>query len=202
MAMDASGQRRIEHGVEMEGYEGFIDWVADNPDEAMVEFRASGITEEVANRTTATIGEWGLGGEDMGEAREHTLEFGLPPELEEAMAYTDPTDRYEAIEGALAGLTACINGTIAYNALREGIGVEEVTTRVRAPVDLRMLFGVHDTDRAEEMYGGLAIDVDVTGADLSDEDVEKVAEYYRRSPVYTLITLAQPNEPTVNVSSS
>ncbi|WP_331236542.1 OsmC family protein [Natronorarus salvus] len=110
----------------------------------------------------------------MGEERDHTLEFGLPPELEEAMGYLEPTDRYEAIEAALAGLTACINGTIAYNALREGIGVEEVSTTVRAPVDLRLLFGIHDTDRAGEMFEELVIDVDVTGADLSDEEVDRI----------------------------
>jgi hypothetical protein len=73
---------------------------------------------------------------------------------------------------------------------------------VRAPVDLRMLFGIHGVDRADEMYGELQIDVDVTGTGLSDDDVEKVKEYYRRSPVYTLVTLAQPNQPNVTVRSS
>ncbi|WP_293030015.1 hypothetical protein [Natronococcus sp.] len=103
----------------------------------------------------------------MGGDREHVLEFGLPPELEEAMAYAEPTDRYEAIEGALAGLTACINGTVVYNAIREGIDVEEVTTTVRAPVDLRMLFGIHDVDRAHDMYGELEIDVNVPGYEFN-----------------------------------
>lgn len=59
-----------------------------------------------------------------------------------------------------------------------------------------MLFGIHDTDRADEMYGDLAIDVEIEG-DLTDEEREAVGDYYRRSPVYTLMTLAQPNSPTV-----
>jgi uncharacterized OsmC-like protein len=202
MAVDAPHQKQTKHGVDVEGYREFIGWVAENPEDAMIEFRASGIAEEAANRTTATISDWGLGGGDMGATREHTLKFGLPPELEEAMAYVEPTDRYEAIEGALAGLTACINGTVAYNALREGIQVDEVSTSVRAPVDLRMLFGILDVDKADEMYGDLEIDVDVTGKDLSEEDIKKVQEYYLRSPVYTLVTLGQPNEPNVMVHSS
>lgn len=202
MAVDTRRRERSAHGVDLDAYAAFIDWVAENPGDAAIEFRASGAAEDVANRTTATIADWGLGGGEMGESRDHTLEFGLPPELEEAMGYLEPTDRYEAIEGALAGLTACINGTIAYNALREGIAVEEVSTNVRAPVDLRMLFGIHDTDRAEEMFDELRIDVDVTGTDLSDEEIERVETYYLRSPVYTLVTLSHPNEPRVTVHSS
>ncbi|WP_246084371.1 hypothetical protein [Salinadaptatus halalkaliphilus] len=114
----------IEHGVDAGDHHEFIEWVDANPDAARVEFRATGDTEAVANRTTATIGDWALGGEEMGAERNHTLEFGLPPELEAAMGYVEPTDRYEAIEGALAGLTACLNGTIVYNAIREGIDIE------------------------------------------------------------------------------
>lgn len=159
----------IEHGVDAGEHLEFIDWFEANPEDGMLEFRATGDAESVANRTTATIGDWALGGEEMGADREHGLEFGLPPELEAAMGYVESTDRYEAIEGALAGLTACINGTIVYNAIREGINVEEVSTTVRAPVDLRVLFGIHDVDRVDDVYGELEIDVTVTG-DLTPEE--------------------------------
>jgi uncharacterized OsmC-like protein len=199
---DAAAQRKgeIEHSVDAGGHLEFIDWLEVNPEDGMLEFRATGTTEEVANRTTATIGDWALGGEEMGGDREHVLEFGLPPELEEAMAYVEPTDRYEAIEGALAGLTACINGTVVYNAIREGINVEEVTTTVRAPVDLRMLFGIHDIDRAHDMYGELEIDVNVTG-DLTTAERSMVREFPKRSPVYNLVTLEHPNRPNVQIQS-
>lgn len=191
----------VEKEVDIAGHLAFIEWVAENPDDAMLSFRATGETEDTVNRTTATIGEYGLGGEEMGEDREHTLEFGLPVELEEAMAYVEPAERYEAIEGALAGLTACINGTIQYNALREGIPVDSITTRVRVPTDLRMLFGIHDTDRADEMFGEPEIAVEVTGSDLDDEDIERIERYPKRSPVYTLVTLAHENSPDVTVTS-
>ncbi|WP_254531972.1 OsmC family protein [Natrinema gelatinilyticum] len=197
----AERKGEMEHGVDAGEHLEFIDWVEANPDEAMLEFRASGVTEEVANRTTATIGEWALGGEEMGADREHTLEFGLPPELEDAMGYLDPTDRYEAVEGALAGLTACINGTVVFNAIREDIEIDDVTTTVRAPIDLRMLFGIHDVDSAHEVYGELEIDVEVTG-DLTDAEKAAVREYYKRSPVYNLVTLEHPNRPKVDFSAT
>ncbi|RQG92723.1 OsmC family peroxiredoxin [Natrarchaeobius halalkaliphilus] len=191
----------IEHGLDAGGHLEFIDWLEANPEDGALEFRATGDTEAVANRTTATIGDWALGGEEMGGDREHVLEFGLPPELEEAMAYVEPTDRYEAIEGALAGLTACINGTIVWNAIREGIDVDEVTTTVRAPVDLRALFGIHDVEKVHDMYGELEIDVDVTG-DLSAEERSMVREFPKRSPVYNLVTLEHPNRPRLEIHST
>lgn len=192
----------VEHGVRVDDHREFIDWMEANPDEAIIEFRASGEAEEVTNRTTATISDWSLGGEEMGDDREHTLHFGLPPELEEAMAFEDPTDRYEAIEAALSGLTACINGTIVFNAIREGIDVDEVTTRVGVPTDLRLLFGIHDVDRADEMYDEPGIEVEVTGENITDDERAKIAEFPKRSPVYNLVTLAHPNAPDVTVNSS
>ena len=192
----------VEHGVNVSEHLAFVEWMEENPDDAVVEFRASGIAEEVTNRTTATISDWSLGGQEQGRDRDHTLQFGLPPELEEAMGYTDVEDRYEAIEGALAGLTACINGTVVFNAIREGIHVEDVVTRVRIPTDLRLLFGVHDLDRADEMYDEPLLDVTVTGEDLGDEEIEKIKEFPKRSPVYNLVTLAHPNEPSVSVGST
>jgi uncharacterized OsmC-like protein len=180
----------------------FIEWMADNPDDAMLSFRATGETEDVCNRTTATIDDYGLGGEEKGQDRTHELSFGLPKELEAAMGYTDTVDRYEAIEGALAGLTACINGTIQYNAIREGIPAERVTTTVRIPTDLRVLFGVHDVDARDEIFEDPTIEVEVTGTDLSDEDKATLSEYPKRSPVYNLVTLAHENEPAVTVTES
>lgn len=197
----AQRESKIDHGVDVGGHLEFIDWFEANPEAGMLEFRATGDAEAVANRTTATIGDWALGGEEMGADREHVLEFGLPPELEEAMGYVESTDRYEAIEGALAGLTACIDGTIGYNAIREGIDVEEVTTTVRAPVDLRVLFGIHDVDRVDDVYGELEIDVTVTG-DLTPEERSLVRDFPKRSPVYALVTLEHPNRPNVEIRSA
>lgn len=201
MAVDEAQMRDVKHGVRVNDHLAFIDWMAENPDDAMLEFRATGRAEEITNRTTATIGDWSLGGEEMGTDREHTLHFGLPPELEEAMGFEEIEDRYEAIEGALAALTACINGTIVFNAIREGIDVDEVTTRVRVPTNLRVLFDLDDVDMAETFFDEPMIDVDVTG-DLTDEEVAKVREFPKRSPVYNLVTLAHPNSPNVEVRAT
>ena len=47
----------IERGVDAETHLEFIDWVEAHPENAILEFRASDITEEVPNRPTATIGD-------------------------------------------------------------------------------------------------------------------------------------------------
>lgn len=59
-----------------------------------------------------------------------------------------------------------------------------------------MLFGSHDVDRAHEMYGELEIDVEVTG-ELTAKERMAVRDYPKRSTVYTLMTLEQPNRPNV-----
>jgi len=189
------------HGVDVSDHLEFIDWMASNPDDAEVTFSATGTSEEVINRTTATIGEWKLGGEPMGEDRNHTLQFGLPPEIEEAMGYSAVEDRYESIETALAALTACINGTIGYNAVREGIAFESVETTVTVPADLRVLFGIHDVDRADEMYGNLHLEVTVTAPELSPEEIKQLSSYPARSPTYNLLTRAQPDEIDMTVTT-
>ena len=196
-----AAEENVMYGVDVGGHQDFIEWFAENPAEAQIEFRASGTAEDVVNRTTATIGSWSLGGNEMGQDRDHKLHFGLPTELEEAMAYTDVEDRYEAIETALAALTACINGTIGYNALRKGLEIEDVTTTVRIPVDLRVLFGIHGVDKAAEMYGDLEIDVEVTAPNLSDEEMEMVREFPKRSPVYNLLTREHPSTPNFTFQS-
>jgi len=189
------------YGVDVGGHHEFIEWFAEHPAEAQIEFRASGTAEEAVNRTTATIGGWSLGGEEMGGERAHELHFGLPVELEEAMAYTDAEDRYEAIETAIAALTACINGTIGYNALRKGLEIEGVMTTVRVPVDLRVLFGIHGVEEAAGMYGDLEIDVAVTAPNLTEAEMEMVREFPKRSPVYNLITREHPSEPSFTFGS-
>ncbi|WP_336001049.1 OsmC family protein [Halorientalis halophila] len=202
MASEDPQTETVQHGVDVGDHMAFVDWLEANPEDGRIEFRARGVAEDAVNRTSAAIDEWSLGGEEMGGDRDHTLEFGLPADLEESLGFADPEERYEAIEGALAGLTACINGTIAFNAVREGLAVEEIETRVRVPTDLRVLFGIHDVDRADEMFDEPMIDVTVTGTDLDGEDVERIREYPKRSPVYNLVTLAHANEPSVTVEQA
>ena len=188
-----------EHGVDVADHLAFVEAAED--DHALVSFTfgATGSNDDAVNRTTATIDDYTHAGEDHGADRGHELHFGLPTGVEEGLGFTDPADRYEAIEGALAGLTACINGTIQFNALRDGIQVDGVETRVTIPTDLQVLFGLKDAEQSDEVFGEPSIDVEVHGTDLDDEDVAAIEGYYRRSPVWALVTHDHPNDPDVSV---
>ncbi|WP_267641552.1 OsmC family protein [Haloarchaeobius amylolyticus] len=198
--MPVEKTQRVQ-GIDRAAHDTFVDWVAENPAAATIEFSATGTTEDVAVHTKSTIGEFVMGEEARGHDREYTIDVGLPAEMEDAMGYVDPVDRCEAIELALAGLTACINGTVQLNAMREGIAVEDVTTTVSVPFDPRVLLGIHDEDRAAEMLGDLDVEVQVTGADLSEADIDRIKSFPRRSPVFNLLTRAHPTEPTVHVAT-
>ncbi len=188
-----------ENGVSVSDHIEFIEQARENPALVDISFRATGEGEDTVNRTTATISDYGHAGEEKGQDRDHTLHFGLPEGLEKGLGFTDPEDRYEAIEGALAGLTACINGTIQFNAVREGIQVDAVETHVRIPTDLRVLLGIKDADQSDEVFGEPHVEVEVHGTDLTDEDEEKIEKYYHRSPVWALVTHSHENDPDVTV---
>jgi len=194
---ETSSERRL--GVDVETYHEFVEWVGEEPEEAKMEYRARGVGEDVVGRTTATIGEWELGGEEMGQDRHHELHYGVPEEIEEAVGSADPTDRIEAVETALSAVTACINGTIQFNALREGMDVHEIEASVSISFEPQALFGHADADRATEMLGEPAVTVEIHGEALDDADREMVSTFYERSPMYDLLTTAHPTEPPVTV---
>ncbi|WP_424017255.1 OsmC family protein [Halorientalis pallida] len=195
MASEPETQHRM--GVDLDTYHEFVAWVADEPDEAKMAFSARGESEDTAARTTASVGEWTLGGDQMGEERHHELHYGVPPEIETEMGFADPADRIEAVETALSALTACINATVTYNALEAGIDMDDVTTSASLSVDPRYLLG--QTDEAEGMLGDPEIEVDIESDGLDDADRERLASFYERSPVYRMLTDSHPNEPSVTV---
>ncbi|AQL42924.1 hypothetical protein BV210_09440 [Halorientalis sp. IM1011] len=195
MASEEPTRQRM--GVDLDTYHEFVEWVGDEPEEARLEFRARGESEDVAARTAASVGEWSLGGEEMGADREHEFSFGVPPEIEAEMGFSEPADRIEAVETALSAVAACINATVAYNALRDGIDVGDTETTVSLPVDTQVLFG--HSDAFEDVVGDPEIEIEIDGTGLDDDEREKLAAYYRQSPVYGMLTHAHPNEPSVTV---
>lgn len=186
-------------GVDLQRFRAVAEDVRRNPAHGRLEFRADGESEEMLYHSTARIGPFKVGGQELGRQREHLLHLGLPVELQpEAIA---PVDRIEPLELALAGLADCVIGTVRVHALANGIELERVTATIRAPVDIQVLLGLQDLDQRDEMYGKISIEVELEGPGLTEADRALLAENAKRSVVFNLVALAHDAEPQVRVSS-
>jgi hypothetical protein len=158
--------------------------------------------EGTAYHTATHFGPFAMGGEEGGSSRDDTLHIGVPGDFETSAGFVQPVDRMESVEVALGALTTCITNTISQAALVEGFDVEHITTSVSVPIDLRVLLGILPAEERGTLIGRPEIDVEIAGPGLSDVDRERLTGMVYQSPMYSLVTLAHPTEPTVTVTQA
>lgn len=206
MAVESNTERgstsAIEHGIDVETYRQFVEFARENPGAVEGKLRAVGEYEGTAYHSAAHLGRYRMGGEESGAQRDYTLHIGVPWEFEEATGFLEPVDRMESVEVALGALATCVTNTISQAALLAGLDVEHIRTSVSAPIDLRVLLGIVPAEERETVFGTPRIDVDVDGATLTRAERDRLASMVDRSPMYALVTLAHPVEPTVTVSGA
>lgn len=189
--------QQVKHGVDTEKLEEFADYAAENPDEVQLGLGARSTYEGTCAHSLATMGSYTLGDETIiRETREYTIPYGGWKEVLDAGGWVGAIDRMEPIEVALSALASCINVGITINAVANGVDVERLQTRVRTDFDPRVLFSLKDLDEADTVFENLTAEIEIEGEDL-DEDL--IDEWARRAPLYTLVSLDQDVELTVNV---
>ena len=187
----------------MAAHEEFLTYAEENPDAVQFVLSAVGTDEGRVLHTRSETQSYTLGGEEIDRmARGYTQHFGGHKEVEEAVGFVDPTDREEAIEVALASLTACINGAISLSAVQAGVDIDELQTTVSVDFDPSVFLGLEAPRGADgtptNMYGDLRIDVQVSGEDLDGDILDRVGEWVNRSPVYNLMALGHEATPQVS----
>lgn len=188
----------VQHGVDLEEFEEFVEFAAENPEAVQFELGASGVYEGRAFHSLAKVDEYSLGGETIDrQTREYTFPLGAWKEVEDHAGFVDPTDRPEPIEVVLSALTGCINVAVGVVALANGIDIDDLETTVRVDFDPRVILLVHDVDQSEETFSDIDIEIEVSGEDLSQEDLETLEAGARRSPVWNFLRLPHEMEPTV-----
>lgn len=188
----------VEHGVDLEAFEEFVEFAAENPDEVQLELSARGIAEDRALHSLARVREYSLGGERIDrETREYTFPLGAWREVEDAAGFVSPTDRPEPVEVTLAALTGCLNVAVGITALHEGIDLEGLETTVRVDFDPRIVLYAEDVERADRMFEDIDVEIEV-GGDVSEAERERLEAGARRSPVWTLMSMAHDMEPRVS----
>lgn len=121
----------VRQGVDLDKLEQFVEFASANPADVQFRLEATGEYEGRAAHTATSTGPYTLGGQRIDRlARRYTRHYGAHREVEEALGFTDPTDREEVIEAVLAALTGCINTAVSSSALVRGIELEELVTKV------------------------------------------------------------------------
>lgn len=193
----------IKHGIDLEQYAAFIERGTENPEDVMLGLGARGIDEGRPMHTLAKIDGYDYGGEEIRRpTRQYTFQLGAFKEVERDAGFVDPDDRPEPVEVALAALTGCINATLDVVALENEIELDALETDVRATLDPRAFFGIEDADDAGDVYDDFAIDLEVGGADLSDEDLETLRAGVARSPVFNLMSRSHEMSTEVRVKDA
>jgi uncharacterized OsmC-like protein len=188
--------RQFTHGVDIDQFGGFAEHAAENPEEVRLGLGARSTYEGTCAHSLAKIDSYTLGDETIArDTREYTIPYGGWKEVLDAGGWVGATDRLEPIEAALSALASCINVGITINAVANGVDVEHLETRVRTDFDPRVLFNLRDLGEADTVFENLTADVEIESPDL---DKDLVDEWARRAPVYTLVSLAQDVQVTVN----
>lgn len=191
-----TGTDRVSHGVDLDAFESFAAHAAENPEEVQFGLRARATYEGTCAHSLAKVDGYTLGGEEIRrDTREYTVPYGAWREVEAAGGWLGPTDRLEPIEAALSALAACINVGISINALAHGVDVEHLQTNVRTDFDPAMLFSLVDLDASQSVFENLEADVEI---EAEGADGEQLEEWAQRAPVFTLVSLAQDIDVTVN----
>jgi uncharacterized OsmC-like protein len=193
----------IRHGVDVEAFQRFCDHARANPDEVQFVLEAEGSYEGRVAHTRASTGPYILGGQRIDrQAREYVYYIGAHKEVEEALGFTEPTDREEPTELALAALTACINTAVSGSALARDIELSRLETRVSIGWDPFVFLHLREADERGDLvnqFRDLEVEIVVEGRDLTEEDRAYLESSVRRSAVYNLFTLGHRNAPVVEV---
>jgi uncharacterized OsmC-like protein len=191
-----ASERQITHGVDTEELAAFTEHAAENPEDVQLGLSARSTYEGTAAYSLATIDSYVLGGETIErDTREYTIPYGGWKEVLEAGGWVGATDRMEPIEVALSALVSCINVGITINAVANGVDIDHLETRVRTEFDPSVLFSLEDLGNADTVFENLTADIEIESPDLDKDEID---EWARRAPVYTLVSLEQDVNLTVN----
>jgi uncharacterized OsmC-like protein len=185
----------VVNGMDLEKLESFRKSLEESP--VTLSLEAKGIWEGHSGRSTVHIGPYRLGGEEINRpTRHYTVPYGAWREVEEAVGFVGPTDRVEPVEMALSAIAACLSNSIALNAPRNGIRMEDLAIKVSCDIDPSVLFEVKGPESHTSCMPKIKTEVKVKG-DLTDEQLETIKRLIHYSPVHGMIEYANKVESTV-----
>lgn len=176
-------EKRPLNGVDVPTLFATINAVAEQPELAKFQFRASNEWIKGTHSRSRIEGYSGAGGEHA-QTGDFVYDGDHPPVL--CGAGNAPTP----VEFLLHALAACITAGIGNVAAARGITLESVEAHVEGDIDLRGLLGI--SDQVRNGYQGIRLAFKVKG-DADAETLRKVvAQSTARSAVYDVLTNGVP----------
>jgi uncharacterized OsmC-like protein len=186
---------KFVHGMDLDKLEAFRSAIKENP--VVLGLDARGVWEGHSGRSTVHIGPYNLGGQKIDrETRQYTVPYGAWREVEETIGFEGPTDRVEPVEMALGAVAACLCNSIALNAPRNGINLDEMEINVHADVDPSVLFEVKGPESHTSCMPKVVTDVKV-GGNITDEQLETIKRLVHYSPVHGMVEYSNTVETNV-----
>ena len=185
----------IVHGMDLDKLEAFRSAIKENP--IVLGLNARGVWEGHSGRSTVHIGPYNLGGQKIDrETRHYTIPYGAWREVEEAIGFVGPTDRVEPVEMALGAVAACLCNSIALNAPRNGINLEDMEINVHTDIDPSVLFEVKGPESHSSCMPKIVTEVKVN-SNITDEQLETIKRLVHYSPVHGMVEYANTVETKV-----
>jgi len=176
-------EKRPMNGVDVPTLFATINAVAEQPELAKFQFRASNEWIKGTHSRSKIEGYSGAGGEHA-QTGDFVYDGDHPPVL--VGAGNAPTP----VEFLLHALSACITAGIGNVAAARGIELESVESHIEGDIDMRGLLGISDDVR--NGYQGIRLSFKVKG-DASAEKLRRVVEQSTaRSAVYDVLTNGVP----------
>ncbi len=183
------------HGMDLDKLETFRSAIKKNP--IVLGLDARGVWEGHSGRSTVHIGPYNLGGLQIDrETRRYTIPYGAWREVEEAIGFVGPTDRVEPVEMALGAVAACLCNSIALNAPRNGINLNDMEINVHADVDPSVLFEVKGPESHTSCMPKIVTEVKVNG-NITDDQLKTIKRLVHYSPVHGMVEYANTVETKV-----
>jgi len=177
-------QETVLNGVNVTRLGQTIEAIRQKPELANFKFRAHNQWDHGAH-TVATVSDFYGTCQELKHKAPFVLEADEPPVL------LGGDTGAGAAEYILAGLSACLTGTLAYHAAARGLHIEDIQSEYEGDVDLR---GFLDLDpKVRNGYREIRVKFKVKG----DLDEATVRELLSKSPVYD--TLANPVKVQIDI---
>ena len=187
--MTTTDTRPVDNGVDVEALLGARAALAEAPEAAKFQWRASCEWQHGTHSANAVEGFFGLG-----EEQHHRTTSSFQVDHPEIFASEDhgPTP----VEYVLVGLAGCLTAGVAAIAQNREIQLHKVSATITGDMDVRGILGM-DTE-VRNGFSNITVTYDID-ADASRADIEAlVAQSQKRSAVYDIIT--NPTDVRVVVS--